>query len=290
MKADRQSAAFAAVALLVTALTGSVLASDLLIAGGKKNTSRTKPEAASGVLNLKEVRVVDLTHPFDQHTIYWPTSPSSFQLSRLHYGRTDAGYFYAANSFCTPEHGGTHLDAPIHFAEGRWTIDQIPIQQLIAPGVVIDVSLQASANPDYQLSTEDLRRWEATNGTIPRDAIVLLRTGWGKRWTDRKRYLGDDTPGDASHLHFPSYGREAAEFLVKERKITALGVDTASIDYGPSKDFIVHRIANGANVPGLENLANLEGLPELGAWIIALPMKIAGGSGGPLRIVALIPQ
>jgi kynurenine formamidase len=290
MRADRQHAVFAAAALLVTALTASVLASHPSIAEGKKISSHTKTEAVPGVLNLKDVRIIDLTHPFDQHTIYWPTSPSSFQLSRLHYGMTEAGYFYAANSFCTPEHGGTHLDAPIHFAEGRQTVDQVPVRQLIGPGVVIDVSRQASTNPDYRLSTEDIRRWEATHGVIPRDAIVLLRTGWGKRWADRKGYLGDDTPGDASRLQFPSYGKEAAELLVKERKVAALGVDTASIDYGPSKDFIVHRVANEANVPGLENIANLEELPELGAWIIALPMKIAGGSGGPLRIVALIPR
>ena len=290
MRADRQHAVFAAVALLVTALTASVLASDLSVAEGKKNSSRMKAEAVSGFLNLKDARVIDLTHPFDERTIYWPTSPSSFQLSRLHYGTTEAGYFYAANSFCTPEHGGTHIDAPIHFAEGRWTVDQIPVRQLIGPGVVIDVSHQASINPDYRLSMEDVRRWEVAHGMMPRDAIVLLRTGWGTRWADRKGYLGDDTPGDASHLHFPSYGKDAAEFLVKERKVAALGVDTASIDYGQSKDFIVHRIANGANVPGLENIANLEDLPELGAWIIALPIKIAGGSGGPLRIVALIPR
>ena len=290
MRADRQNAFFAAAALLVTALTASVLASHLSIAEGKKISSHTKTEAVPGVLNLKDVRIIDLTHPFDQHTIYWPTSPSSFRFTRLSYGKTDAGYFYAANSFCTPEHGGTHIDAPIHFAEGRWTVDQIPVRQLIGPGVVIDVSHQASINPDYRLSMEDVRRWEVAHGMMPRDAIVLLRTGWGTRWADRKGYLGDDTPGDASHLHFPSYGKDAAEFLVKERKVAALGVDTASIDYGQSKDFIVHQIAGEANVPGLENLANLEDLPELGAWIIALPIKIAGGSGGPLRIVALIPR
>jgi len=124
---------------------------------------------------------------------------------------------------------------------------------------------------------------------IPADAIVLLRTGWGKRWPDKKRYLGDNTPGDASKLHFPSYGSEAAEYLVRERRVRALGVDTASIDYGPSKDFAVHRIASAAGVPGLENVANLDQLPETGLWIIALPMKIAAGSGGPLRIIALIP-
>ncbi|MBI3781428.1 MAG: cyclase family protein [candidate division NC10 bacterium] len=257
---------------------------------GTRSGGRTKAAAASEAFDLANARIVDLTHPFDQQTIYWPTSPSSFELRRLHYGKTEAGYFYAANSLCTPEHGGTHFDAPIHFAEGRLTVDQVPVRQLIGPGVVIDASRQASADPDYRLSIDDVRRWEAAHGTIPSGAIILLRTGWGARWPDRKRYLGDDTPGDPSHLHFPSYGREAAEFLVKERRVAALGVDTASIDYGPSTDFFVHRIANGANVPGLENIANLEELPEQGAWIIALPMKIAGGSGGPLRIVALIPQ
>ena len=290
MRFGRRKVGTAAAALLVTALTGSTTVANPPSAEGKKNPGRTKAVAASGALDLKDARIVDLTHPFDQHTIYWPTSPSSFQLTRLNYGKTDAGYFYAANSFCTPEHGGTHFDAPIHFAEGRWTVDQVPVRQLIGPGVVIDISRQASGNPDYRLLTEDVRRWEAAHGTIPQGAIALLRTGWGRRWPDQKRYLGDDTPGDASHLHFPSYGKEAAEFLVKERKIAALGVDTASIDYGPSTDFIVHQIANGANVPGLENIANLEELPEQGAWIIALPMKIAGGSGGPLRIVAVIPQ
>ena len=125
---------------------------------------------------------------------------------------------------------------------------------------------------------------------MPAGSIVLLRTGWGSRWPDAKRYLGDDRPGDASHLHFPSYGKEAAELLVKERRVAALGVDTASIDHGPSTDFPVHQIANGADVPGLENLAQLATLPEQGAFVIALPMKIANGTGGPLRIVALVPR
>jgi kynurenine formamidase len=242
------------------------------------------------LIDLGAARGVDLTHPFDEKTIYWPTAPSSFQLNRLSFGKTEAGFFYAANSFCTPEHGGTHLDAPIHFAEGRRTVDQIPVNQLIAPAVVIDVSAKAAANPDYRLTLEDVTAWEARHGPIAEGTIVLLRTGWGKRWPDRKRYLGDDKPGDASNLHFPSYGEKSARYLVERRKAGALGVDTASIDYGPSKDFIVHQIASGANVPGLENVANLEELPETGAWVIALPMKIAGGSGGPVRIVALVPE
>jgi len=240
-------------------------------------------------LDLAKARVVDLTHAFDEKTIYWPNSPSTFKLTKLADGATEDGYYYRMNSFCAPEHGGTHLDAPSHFAKDGWTADQIPLAKLVAPGVVLDVSKQASSDPDYRLTAADVRAFEKIHGAIPAGAIVLLRTGWGSRWPDRKRYLGDDTPGETSHLHFPSYGRESAELLVKDRHVAALGLDTASIDYGPSKDFIVHQIANGANVPGLENIANLEEVPEIGAWIVALPIKIAGGSGGPLRIVALLP-
>jgi kynurenine formamidase len=239
--------------------------------------------------SLATARVVDLTWAFDEKTIYWPTSPSAFELKSLARGEVPGGWFYAANSFCTPEHGGTHLDAPVHFAASGLTADQIPPRQLIAPAAVIDVSRPAAKDPDYRLTAADVREWEKRRGVIAPGTIVLLRTGWGKRWPDRKAYLGDDTPGDASRLHFPSYGVDAAQLLVAERKVGGLGVDTASIDPGDSKDFPVHRLANGANVPGLENVAKLEELPETGAWVIALPMKIAGGSGGPLRIVALVP-
>jgi kynurenine formamidase len=155
--------------------------------------------------------------------------------------------------------------------------------------VLIDVSAKASADPDYRLALDDVRSWEKRHGIIPSGAIVLLRTGWAKRWPDRKQYLGDDTPGDASKLHFPSFGKESAEYLVGQRHVGGLGLDTASIDVGASKDFVVHRIASAAGVPGLENLANLDQVPEVGAWVIALPMKIGGGSGGPLRAVALVP-
>jgi len=241
-------------------------------------------------VDLRTARVVDLTHAFDEKSVYWPTAPSGFELKRLHFGPTDAGYFYAANSFCAPEHGGTHLDAPIHFAEGQPAVDQIALDRLIGPAVVIDVTRPAAADPDYRLSLEDVRAWERRQGPVPAGALVLLRTGWSARWPDKKRYLGDDTPGDGSRLHFPSYGKEAAQYLVETRKAAALGVDTASIDYGPSKDFIVHRVANGAGVPGLENLAHLDALPEKGAWIVALPMKIGGGSGAPLRAVAFVPR
>ena len=241
-------------------------------------------------LDLANVEVVDLTHAFNTQTIYWPTSPSTFRLERLAFGQTPGGYFYASNAFYAPEHGGTHLDAPIHFAEAGRTADQIPVAQLIGPAVVIDVSASAASNPDYRLTVEDVRAFERAHGTIRPGTLVLLRTGWSRRWPDRRAYLGDDTPGDASKLHFPSYGVEAARLLVDERRVAALGVDVASIDYGQSTDFMVHRIAAARNVPGLENLTNLDALPATGATVIALPMKIEGGSGGPVRVVALLPR
>src|SRR3954451_14290262 len=244
--------------------------------------------AAPKTPDLASADVIDLTYSFDEHTLYWPNSPSNFELKKQAYGMTPGGYFYASNSFCAPEHGGTHLDAPIHFSATGRTIDQVPPRQLIAPAIVIDVTKKSAADRDYRLTVDDIKTWEARNGQIPSGAIAILRTGWGKYYGDRKMYFGDDTPGATDKLHFPSFGADAAKFLVEKRHAGAIGLDTPSIDYGPSKDFIVHQIAMGAQVPGLENLANLEKLPEKGAWIIALPMKIGAGSGGPLRVVALL--
>jgi kynurenine formamidase len=243
---------------------------------------------ATARVDLHDAELVDLTYPFSEQTLYWPNSPAGFELKQLAHGKTPAGYFYASNAFSAPEHGGTHLDAPIHFSESGLTVDRVPLKQLIAPAAVIDISASTAADADYRLRAADVRAWEARNGVIEPGTIVLLRTGWGARYPDRKRYFGDDTPGAADKLHFPSYGEDAARLLVSDRKVAALGVDTASIDYGQSRDFIVHQIANGANVPGLENIANLDRVPERGAWVVALPMKIAGGSGAPLRIVAVV--
>lgn len=233
-------------------------------------------------------KVVDLSYAFGPDTIYWPTA-ESFTLERVHYGPTDQGYWYAANNISMAEHGGTHMDAPIHFARGKRTSEQVPLASCIGPAVVVDVRRQAAANRDYRLSIDDLRQWEAANGRIPAGAIVVMLSGWGASWGDKLHYLGTDTPGDVANLHFPGFSQEAAEFLVQERDIAAIGVDTASIDYGPSTDFMVHRIINGADKPGFENLANLDRVPATSATLIALPMKITGGSGGPARVIALLP-
>lgn len=244
---------------------------------------------AAQQIDLAASRLIDLTHSFNSETVYWPTSSTGFQLQQLARGHTDGGFFYAANTFCSPEHGGTHLDAPIHFGENRYTSEQIPLEQLVGPAIVIDVAAAAAQNSDYRLTPSDVFEFERTHGIIQPGTIVLLRTGWSRHWPDRRRYLGDDTPGDASRLHFPSYGEDAARLLVEERGVAALGVDVASIDYGQSRDFLVHRIAAERNVPGFENLTNLHELPPRGAVIVALPVKIEGGSGGPLRAIAIVP-
>jgi kynurenine formamidase/D-alanyl-D-alanine dipeptidase len=244
--------------------------------------------APSARIDPSHARLVDLTWPFDDQTLYWPNSPSAFDLKRLAYGPSAAGYFYAANTFCAPEHGGTHLDAPIHFSAHGETADRIPLERLMAPGVVIDATAQAALDADFRLGASDVKAWESRHGTIAPGTIVLLRTGWDRRWPDRLNVFGDATPHDTAHLHFPGYGEDAAALLV-ERKVAAIGIDTPSIDYGPSQNFRAHQTLLGADVPAFENVAHLEELPETGAFIAALPMKIGGGSGGPLRIVAMLP-
>ena len=245
---------------------------------------------AAQTIDLSRYRLVDLSHAYGPNTLYWPTSASKFVLSRDASGQTPGGFFYAANSLSTPEHGGTHLDAPRHFSESGRTTEQIPLDQLVVPAVVIDVTKEAAANRDYRLTREAVLAFEKANGPIARGSAVLLRTGWSRRWPNANAYLGDATPGDASKLSFPSYGVEAARLLVEERGVGALGIDTASIDYGRSTDFQVHRVAAARNVPGFENLTNLDQLPVRGSLLIALPMKIEGGSGGPLRAIALVPR
>jgi kynurenine formamidase len=231
---------------------------------------------------------VDLSHSFSPETIYWPTA-DGFGFEVVAAGPTEAGYYYASNNLTTSEHGGTHLDAPVHFAEGRETTDEVPLWRLIGPAAVVDVSERAAA--DYQVTVQDIQDWESRNGPLPEGAILLIRTGWDARWPDPVRYLGTGEKGEvaAADLHFPGLAPEAAEWLVRERNVAAVGIDTASIDYGQSSLFESHRILYERNIPGFENVAALSAMPEAGAFVVALPMKIEGGSGGPLRIVGFVP-
>ena len=237
---------------------------------------------------LDEKKLVDLTYEFSAETHHWPTA-KPFHFEKVAEGRTPGGFWYSSYNYGGSEHVGTHLDAPFHFAEGKRTAEQIPLSQLIGPGVVIDVSRLVGKDADYKVQLSDIGAWEKAHGRIPIGAILLIRSGWGKFWGDRKRYFGTDTPGDTDNLHFPGLAKEAAEFLVKQRRVKAVGIDTPSIDHGPSQEFPTHQILGAANLSIFENVANLDRLPAKNATIYAIPMKIKGGSGAPLRIFAILP-
>lgn len=239
----------------------------------------------------RAMTAIDLTHPFDKQTVYWPTE-NGFDLKVRELGYTDRGYFYAANVFAAAEHGGTHLDAPIHFYEHGQTVEQIPLSRLTGPLAVIDVSEACVRDADYQVGVADLRGWEERHGETLVDKIVLIRTGYAKYWPNRKSYLGTDARGaeGVRQLHFPGLAADAAKWIVEHRSIKAIGIDTASIDYGQSKSFGSHVALFEHGIPAFENVADMELLPEIGAEVVALPMKIAGGSGAPLRIIAFVPE
>jgi kynurenine formamidase len=252
--------------------------------------SLTACAAAPAVPPFPAGRVVDLSHTYDASTVFWPTA-DPFVLEPVADGVTEQGFYYAANKFRTAEHGGTHVDAPVHFARGRHAVDQIPLEQLIGPAVVVDVSAKCIADRDYQVRTDDFLAWERTEGVrIPRDAILLIRTGYSQYWPDAARYLGTAERGAEAvpKLHFPGVHPDAARWLASERPVKAIGIDTASIDYGQSTKFETHQVLYAIDVPGLENLTNLDRLPARGAQIVALPMKIGGGSGAPLRAIAIV--
>jgi kynurenine formamidase len=238
----------------------------------------------------EQSRIVDLTHSFGSDTIVWPAE-QNFKLIVQHAEDTPGGYYYASNRVEMPEHGGTHIDAPIHFSKGKQTLDQIPIGRMVGAAIRINVTEQCARDRDFRVTNADFERWEAEHGRIQNDAIVLLDTGFARFWPERKDYLGTDLRGQegVQALHFPGLHPEAAAWLVRERRVKAVGIDTASIDYGQSTKFETHVALLSQNVPVFENLSNLHDLPARGFDVIALPMKIVGGTGGPLRIIAVVP-
>jgi kynurenine formamidase len=236
-------------------------------------------------------RYIDLTHAFDEHTVYWPTE-EGFRLIRGFQGHTEAGYYYAAHRFQAAEHGGTHMDAPIHFYERGAPLDRVPLARLVGPGSVIDVTDRCLPDRDYQIGVRDLEAWEVEHGRSLKGAMVLLRTGYSRYWPERRAYLGTDERGEGAKakLHFPGLHPEAARWLAARRGIKAVGIDTASIDYGQSRTFESHVALLREGIPILENLEGLDQLPVAGFTVVALPMKIRGGSGGPLRVIAIVPD
>ena len=256
------------------------------IRGNATSTAATVAAAAeypdlAGIATGK-TRVVDLTYTINDKMPAWPGDEQKpFEVKVLATPEKDG---YLTRRFAMLEHYGTHMDAPSHFPPGKESLDQIPVKRFFGPAVVIDVRDDVAKDPDYRLAPAKIEKWEAAHGKIPEGAIVLLRTGWASRWPDQTRYRNMDAKGV---MHFPGYSVEAAKELIA-RGASGLGIDTLSIDYGPSKEFEVHRVDMGAELFHLENLANLDQLPEAGAFLICAPIKLEGGSGGPVRVFALI--
>src|SRR5215470_1466929 len=178
----------------------------------------------------------------------------------------------------------TSIDAPARVMRGMWTVDQIPPERLIAPLAVLDVTGQVRRNPDYEVAVQDIAQWEQMHGEIPPGAVVVARTGWGSRWTSIKDYRNADKKGV---MHFPGYSEDAARFLVESRAVLALGIDTLSVDPGSAKTLSVHAYTLAHSVYHLENVANLERVPDAGAVVVVAPMKLEGEVDGPVRILAL---
>jgi kynurenine formamidase len=231
------------------------------------------------------VRIVDLTFALDDQAPFWPEgSPASPFRTTTSATHEHDGYF--VRNLQLPEHFGTHMDAPLHFDPKGKGLHEIPVQDFLLEAAVVDVRAAVVANSDYQLSVQDLEKWEEAHGPFPHGGAVLMLTGWGARWPSHDRYMNQDAQGV---LHFPGFSLEAAHYLLDHAQPRAIGIDTTSIDYGPSEHYEVHNLTMRAGLYHLESLANLEQVPATGAILIALPMKLRGGSGGPARVVALVP-
>jgi kynurenine formamidase len=240
----------------------------------------TLADLAAGKLEL-----VDLSWPLNRESAYWPGE--QYRPFELHTIATLEKDGVLSKAFSSPEHLGTHLDAPNHFEAGKPSVDQIPARDLFGPGVVIDVTGPASADADYLVSLADVKKFEADHGPIPTGAIVLANTGWARFWKQPDRYQGRDV---RDQLHFPGFAPEAVEFLIKERSVRGVGLDTLSVDHGLSRDFPVHHLLGKAERFGLENLAQLDKLPSKDFYVFVAPIKIETGSGGPARVFAILPS
>lgn len=247
---------------------------------------------SSPPVNDNRKEILDLTYPYDENSIYWPTA-KPFQLVKVFWGISEGGYWYASNEFSASEHGGTHADAPIHFAENGRTMDQIPLEEWIGPSVKIDVTMKCEKDRDYLLAVSDIEVWEQVYGKIPDGAWVIMYTGIDtKFYPDKKKVLGTEKMGEEAipELSFPGFSPESVEFLTKERNITGIAIDTPSIDYGKSKEFKVHHILFAADKLALENIANLDKLPAQGAILYVIPMLIKDGTGAPARVFTVVPE
>lgn len=250
------------------------------------------PSASTALVVLSQEVVLDMTYAFGDSSIYWPTG-KSFETTPMFWGKTEGGWWYASNDYSANEHGGTHVDAPIHFYEKGKTIDEIPLTSWFGPVVKIDVTRACEVNRDYRLTVADIQKFEKEYDPIPKEAWVVMYTGIGTRYyPDRITVLGTEQKGPEAVplLSFPGFSKESVDYLLEQRDITGIAIDTPSIDYGKSTDFPVHRILFEAGKLAIENIANLDKLPNVGATLYAVPMLIENGTGAPARIFAVLPD
>jgi kynurenine formamidase len=264
------------------AILAGLLGNSPWAAGAEPNAPQSAAISLDDLV-FGKATIVDLSYPLNKNSAFWPGD--NYKPFELHSIATFEQNGVLSKAFSSPEHLGTHIDAPNHFAKDQISVDQIKPESLFAPGVVIDAVGPVSLDPDFRLLPDHIKAWESQHGRIPDGAIVLVHTGWNRHWGDTLRYQNKDARGE---MHFPAFSAEAAKFLVEERKVRGIGLDTMSMDYGLSKDFPVHKIVNSAGRYGLENVANLDKLPPRDFYLFVAPMKIETGSGGPTRIFAIL--
>ena len=266
----------------------------VLLVPASERPSRARGDSPSPTVALSltlgdvvsgRARIVDLAYPLNPQANYWPGE--KYQPFRMETIATLANDGVLSRTLSFPEHIGTHLDAPNHFEADRPSVAELKPEQFFAPGVVIDISVPSEQNADYGLTVADIEAWETRHGRIPEGAVVLLRTGWGRFWSQPARFQNRDARGT---LHFPSYVEESARFLVEKRAVRGLGVDNLSIDRGISRKFHVHHIVNAAGLYGLENVAHLDQLPPRDFVLVVAPIKVESGTGGPVRLFAILPR
>ena len=261
-------------------LTRRGLLGGAVVAAVGASVAGTGPVLAQTRRMPRHSRVVDLTHAF---TPEFPTffGTPGIALKKLKDFKADG---FNVNEWTLLEHAGTHIDAPIHFAATGAGPAELPVDQLVVPLAVVNVAEKAKANADYQMSLADVAVWERRHGRIPRGACVAMNSGWDSL-VSSPRYVGKDAAGA---FHFPGVHPEAAEFLMKERSVVGLAVDTLSLDFGASKDFKTHYAWLPSGRWGLENVAGLGGVPARGATLVVGAPKVRGASGGPVRLLALV--
>lgn len=240
------------------------------------------PERPSAKRTIAAGKVLDLTHTLSPAFPIWP-GPKNIPIKLTNIARVAKDGYYA-NRWELVEHHGTHLDAPAHFIADGSTAERLEASSLVVPAAVIDLRERARKEADAVVTIDDLRAWEKKHGRLPKGCGVFLNSGWDAKARDARAFLGQDRSGT---LHFPGFSKEACEFLLKERQVAGLAVDTLSLDFGASKEFAVHKLWLGAGRWGLECVANLSQLPPAGATVFIGAPKVSGASGGPTRAIAV---